>query len=175
MMKKLYIAALAPMAMLAGCGGGADPDEVVATIRQTEQSQLQSIESDDLVGIARLYADNAVLVRPDGSVLEGAVAIVEEYGDLLEDPNYALEIEPLDGWASAADDLAVVNSRVDFTTTDPDTGEVITLPLNSQTVWTRDTGSTWKIVSAYNVPVESEIADAVVDAGEDAPDAAGAQ
>lgn len=151
-MSKRILAAVTGTAMLAACGGGTDSASVVDAVRATEHSQLQSIESDDLVGIARLYADDATLVKPDGSVLEGSVAIVEEYGDLVEDPNFALAIEPVAGWGSASDDLAVLASNVDFTTTDPETGEPTTLPMSSQTVWTRETGGTWKIVSAINAP-----------------------
>ncbi len=49
--------------------------------------------------------------------------------------------------------MAVVTSTVAFTTSDPETGEAVTLPLNSQTVWQRETGATWQIVSAYNVAI----------------------
>jgi len=144
------LAALLAATMLASCGGGADPAEVVDTIRQTEQAQLDSIASKDLVGIARLYADDAVLVRPDGSKLEGGAAIAEAYGELIEDPNFALTTEPVGGWASTAEDLAVVTSNVDFTTSDV-AGAPVTQEMLSQTVWTRASGSTWKIVSALNV------------------------
>lgn len=142
--------AVASLAALAGCGGGTDPQTVIDAVRATEHSQLQSLAADDLVGIVRLYADDAVLVRPDGSHLEGGAAIAEEYGDLVEDPNFALEIEPVDGWASSSDDLAVLTSHVDFTTTDAETGEAVTMPMFSQTVWTRQAGGTWMIVSAFN-------------------------
>ncbi|HSG55910.1 MAG TPA: nuclear transport factor 2 family protein [Paracoccaceae bacterium] len=163
-MKKLSLAALAPMLLLAACGGG-DPAESVAAIRQTELGQLDSIASKDIVGIARLYRDDARLVKPDGTVLDGGVAIVEEYGALLEDPNFALTMEPGLGWASADGELAVVTSNVQFTSTDPATGEAVTVPLDSQTVWHRESGSTWKIISAYNVarpaaPAEEAAAEA---------------
>lgn len=151
-MKFRVLGILAATTMLAACGGGADPATVVDTIRATEQAQLDSIASDDLVGIARLYADNATLVRPDGSMLEGGAAIADAYADLLEDPNFALTVEPRGGWASSAEDLAAVDSYVDFTTTDPETGEAVTLEMVSQTVWTRQPGSTWMIVSAVNAP-----------------------
>lgn len=171
-MKKRFLAAVAATTLLGACGGGADPAEVVETIRITEQSQLASIESKDLVGIARLYADDATLVRPDGSVIEGGAAIADAYADLLEDPNFALSTEPRGGWASAADDLAVVTSNVDFTSTDPATGEAATQQMISQTVWTRQSGSTWKIVSAYNVPRVAPQADAQAEAEAPAAQAA---
>ncbi len=154
-MNKLTAIALAPAMLVGACNSGADPDSVLETVRLTEHAQLQSIESDDLVGVARLYADDAVLVRPDGSRIEGGAAIAEEYGDLVEDPNFALAIEPVAGWASEADDLAVLTSLVDFTTTDPESGEPSTLQMASQTVWQKEPGGTWMIVSAYNVPRES--------------------
>ena len=151
-MKFRVLGILAATTMLAACGSGADPVAVVETIRATEQSQLQSIESGDLVGIARLYADDATLVRPDGSMLEGGAAIADAYGALLEDPNFALSVEPRGGWASSAEDLAAVDSYVDFTTSDPETGEAVTMQMISQSVWTRQPGSTWMIVSAVNAP-----------------------
>ena len=143
--------ALAPALLLAACGS-ADPAESIAAIRQTEQAQLDSIANKDLVGAVRLYTDDAKLVRPDGSVLDGGEAIAEAYGDLLEDPNFALTIEPRDGWAAESGDLAVVTSAVSLTTTDAATGQPVTQQLNSETVWTRATGATWKIVSAYTAP-----------------------
>lgn len=159
-MKKFQLAALAPVLLLAACGGGGNPEESVAAIRHTELSQLQSIQSGDLVGIARLYADDAVLVRPDGTTLTGGAAIADAYGDLLEDPNFALASEPVSGWAAGSDDLAIVTSNVAFTTSDPETGEAMTVPLSSQTVWQRAAGSSWKIISVYNVARADEAPEA---------------
>jgi uncharacterized protein (TIGR02246 family) len=156
-MKNMYLAALAPL-LLSACGA-ADPAESLAAIRQTEQAQLDSIAGKDLVGAARLYTDDARLVRPDGTVLEGGAAIAEAYGDLMEDPNFALSIEPDQGWASTDGDLAVVTSRVTFTTTDAASGQPVATPLHSQTVWTRETGATWKTVSAFNAPAEPAAAE----------------
>lgn len=159
MARRIFLIA-ATAALLAGCNSGADPDEVIQTVRLTEQSQLQAIEADELVGIVRLYADDARLVRPDGTVLEGGAAIAEEYARLIEDPNFAITIEPDDGWASASDDLAVLTSQVTFTTSDPETGEPTTLPMTSQTVWTKQPGSSWMIRSAYNVALPVQQAEA---------------
>ncbi len=156
-----FAAALAPLLLLAACGS-TDPAESIAAIRHTEQAQLDSIAGKDLVGAVRLYRDDAKLVRPDGSVLDGGEAIAEAYGDLLEDPNFALTIEPLDGWASSDGDMAVVTSAVSLTASDA-SGAAVTTPLTSQTVWTRESGATWKIVSAYNVPAEPAAAPAAAE------------
>ena len=150
-MAKGSIAIVLAATLVGGCTGGADPQDVVETVRQTEQSQLQAIASDDVVGIARLYADDARLVRPDGTVLQGGGEIGAEYAMLVDDPNFALTIEPRDGWASSGDDLAVLTSDVEFTTSDPETGEPTTLPMISKTVWTKAPGGTWMIRSAYNI------------------------
>ena len=159
-MKKTYLlAAAVPALLLAACGGG-DPAESVEAVRHNEQAQLDSIASKDLVGTVRLYRDDAVLVRPDGSVLAGGEAIADAYGDLMEDPNFALTIEPGNGWASSDGELAAVTSTVSMTTTDAASGEPVTTRLNSQTVWTRESGGTWKIVSAYNTPMAPAAAEA---------------
>tara|TARA_A100001391_G_scaffold95213_2_gene63068 strand:- start:8153 stop:8674 length:522 start_codon:yes stop_codon:yes gene_type:complete len=151
-MRIAVLATVAATTMLAACSGGADPDEVIATIRATEQAQLDAIASDDLVGIARLYADDAVLVRPDGTRLVGGAAIADAYGDLVADPAFHIEVTPAEGWASSAEDLAALDSNVDITTTDPESGEPVTEKMISQTVWTRESGGTWMIRSAINAP-----------------------
>jgi ketosteroid isomerase-like protein len=152
-MARKALALVAGALLLAGCNSTIDPQTALEAVRFTEQGQLQSIASGDLTGVVRLYADDAVLVKPDGSRLEGGAAIAEEYAELMDDPNFALTIEPVAGWASEADDLAVLTSEVSFTTSDPDTGEATTLPMRSQTVWAKAPGGSWMIVSAYNVPV----------------------
>lgn len=155
-MAKRLFAIVATASLLAGCGAGADPESVIETVRMNEQSQLQAIESDEVVGIVRLYADDARLVRPDGSVLEGGTAIGAEYAALIEDPNFALSIEPAGGWASANDDLAVLTSDVEFTTSDSETGAPVTLDMTSQTVWTKAPGANWTIRSTYNIARQPE-------------------
>jgi ketosteroid isomerase-like protein len=147
-----FAAALGPVLLLSACGS-ADPAESISAIRHNEQGQLDSIAGKDLVGAVRLYRDDATMVLPDGTVLDGGEAIAEAYGDMLDDPNFALAVEPLDGWASSDGDLAVVTSAVSLTASDS-TGAAVTTPLKSQTVWTRESGAGWKIVSTYNVPAE---------------------
>lgn len=175
-MRNRFLGAVAMAGMasmvLAGCGGGADPAAVVDAVRATEQSQLQSLAAKDLTGIVRLYADDATLVRPDGSVLVGATAIVDDYAQLIADPNFSITVEPTAGWGSASDDLAVLASNVDFTTSDPATGQPTTLPMSSKSVWTRETGGTWKIVAAINSPRQPDAAAATPAAGAGATPAA---
>ena len=162
-MRTAILATLAATTMLAACSGGANPDDVVETIRATERSQLDAIASDDLVGIARLYADDAVLVRPDGTRLVGGAAIADAYGDLIKDPAFHIEVTPAGGWASAGEDVAALASDVDITMTDATTGEPVTEHMTSQTVWTRQSGGTWMIRSAVNAPRPGEQAAADAD------------
>ncbi len=136
---------------LTACGGEANPENVIASVRATELAQLESIAAKDLRGIERLYGEDARLVRPDGSVLNGQAAIAAEYEQLLADPQFSLTIEPQDAWASADEEMAVITSYVTFVTSDPETGEPVTTPLDSQTVWQKTKLQTWYIVSAYNV------------------------
>ncbi|MEN7537904.1 YybH family protein [Aurantiacibacter flavus] len=158
-MRITVLATVAATTMLAACSSGAEPEDVIATIRATEQAQLDAIAGDDLVGIARLYADDAVLVRPDGTRLVGGAAIADAYGDLVADPAFHIEVTPADGWASSAEDVAALASNVDITVTDPESGEPMTEHMISQTVWTRKSGGTWMIRSAINAPRAGDRAD----------------
>ncbi|WP_137680804.1 YybH family protein [Aurantiacibacter suaedae] len=171
-MRIAVLATLTATTLLAACSGGADPDDVIATIRATEQAQLDAIASDDLVGIARLYADDAVLVRPDGTRLLGGAAIADGYGDLIADPAFHIEVSPANGWAATSEDLATLASNVDITTTDPETGEPVTEQMISQTVWTRQSGGTWMIRSAINVPRTSGQAEPTAETSVEAAEAA---
>ena len=156
-MMQWRFAVFTPMALLSACGEGVDPQETVAVIRQTEQTQLEAIGSGDLRGIERLYAPDAKLVKPDGTVLDGREAIMAEYERLLVDPNFAIETTPEEGWAAASDDLAVVDSKVNFVTSDPETGAATRLPMESTATWSRASGATWQIVSAYNVGIAQDL------------------
>ena len=157
------IAALAPLVLLAACAQGAPSEDTVAVIRQTEQTQMEAIGSGDLRGIERLYAADARLVKPDGSVLAGRAAILAEYERLLADPNFAIETSPEGGWAAASEDLAVVDSKVNFITSDPATGAATSLPMESTATWKRESGATWQIVSAHNVALAPQPAPPVED------------
>ena len=56
---------LALLPLLAACGS-ANPDEVIDTVRATEQAQMQAIAADDLRGATRNYETGAeVLVLPN--------------------------------------------------------------------------------------------------------------
>jgi ketosteroid isomerase-like protein len=143
--------ALAPLALLAACGPAADPEAVLESVRATEQSQLEAITGKDLRGAVRNYADNAVLVAPGSEPAEGGEAVAAVFDQLLSDPNFGLEVDHGPGWASESGDLAVTTSTGRLTTTDPASGDPVTVALGNQTVWRKPTGKPWQIVSDYNV------------------------
>ena len=149
-MKHIPILALAPVILLAACGS-ADPEEVLETVRATEQAQSQAIAAKDLRGAVRNYADGAVLVVPGSPQATTGEAIAATYDAWLSDPNFRIEMTPGTGWASAAEDLAVTNATGTLTTTHAETGEAVAIPIASQTVWTRASGQPWRIVSEYTV------------------------
>src|SRR5690606_41237881 len=83
---------LAPIALLAACGSSVDPAETLATIRATEQAQLEAIGTRDLRGAIRNYQDDAILVLPDAAA-NGAPAIEGAINALLGDANLKLRSE----------------------------------------------------------------------------------
>ena len=143
---------LAVLPLLAACGA-ANPDEVLDTVRATEQSQMQAVAARDLRGATRNYDAAAVVLAPGGAPVTGAPAIEGEYGRLLADPNFAIAMEPGTGWASESGELAVTTARGTVTTTDAASGEAVTVPISNQTVWQREDGVGWKIVSEHNAPL----------------------
>ena len=149
--------ALAALPLLAACGA-ANPDEVLETVRATEQSQMQAIAARDLRGATRNYDSGAVLLVPGGAPIAGAPAIEKAFGEQLGDPNFKLAMEPGGGWASESGELAVTTATGTVTTTDAASGEPVTVPVHNQTVWRREDGVGWKIVSEHNAVLRAAAA-----------------
>jgi len=159
-MTRVPLVALAPLTLLAACGSAADPDEVLESVRATEQAQLQAIASKDLRGAVRNYDDDAVLVTPGEQPANGGEAIAAAFDAMLADPNLKFEATPGPAWASESGDMAVTTSTVRYTSSEPGTGNPVEVTVNNQTVWRKPNGRPWKIVSDYNValPAEAEVA-----------------
>jgi len=148
-MRARYLA-LAVLPLLAACGGAADPDEVLATVRATEQAQLEAMAAKDLRGAVRNYDPAAAVLAPGEPSVSGTAAIEAAYGRLLEDPNFEIAMKPGDAWASESGELAVTTATGTVTTTDAVSGGPVTVPIANQTVWRREDGVGWKIVSEQN-------------------------
>ena len=151
---------LAVLPLLAACGA-ANPDEVLDTVRATEQSQMQAVAARDLRGATRNYDAAAVVLAPGGAPVTGAPAIEAEFGRLLGDASFAIAMEPGPGWASESGELAVTTATGTVTTTGAD-GAAVTVPISNQTVWRREDGVGWKIASEHNAPLPQPAATAEV-------------
>ena len=81
--------ALAPLVLLAACGTSADPEATLDTVRLVEQAEIEAIRSDDLDGVMRNYAEDAVLVSPNAAPAEGAAAIRAAFETMLADRPYS--------------------------------------------------------------------------------------
>jgi uncharacterized protein (TIGR02246 family) len=140
----------APLLVLAACSSSAEPEEVLETVRMTEQAQHEAIAAKDLDGAVRIYAPNAVLTHR-GAPAEGSGAIRTAFEALLADPNHGVQVTPGEAWAAASGDMAVTTSSARLTKTDPVTGQAVTVPLNRQTVWRKEQGLPWLIVADQHV------------------------
>jgi len=155
-MNRISCLALAPLLLVAACGPAADGESVTETLRLTEQAQLEAIAAKDVDGVMKLYEEDAVVVVPNTRPVSGATAIRAYFEDMVSDPNLTIRATPGSSWTASAGDLAVTTYSATFTHTDPVSGERRTVPMNNQTVWTKATGSTWKIASDYNVILPGE-------------------
>src|SRR6187551_3377110 len=120
--------ALAALPLLAACGS-ADPGEVLATVRATEQAQLEAMAARDLRGATRNYAPDAAVLAPGDASVSGTAAIEGAYKALLADPNFAIAMKPGAGWTSASGELAVTTATGTVTTTDGASGKPVTAPI----------------------------------------------
>jgi ketosteroid isomerase-like protein len=161
---RIVILTTAPAALLlAACGSSADPDDVLETVRATEQSQLAAIAGKDLRGAVRNYADGAVLVTPGNPPATTGEAIAAAFDEMLEDPNLEVEVTPGPAWVAESGEIAVTTSTARYTSTEPGTDNPVVQTVSNQTVWRKPTGKPWQIVSDYNVALpaqEPRLADA---------------
>ena len=141
---------LAPMALLAACGTGGDPEATLDTVRLTEQAEVEAIASDDLDGVMRNYADDAVLVSPNAAPAKGAAAIRAAFEAMLADESLAVELTPGPGWAAASGELAVTTATIRFTSTEEGADAPTTMTVANQTTWRKADGAPWQIVADYN-------------------------
>jgi len=142
--------ALAPLVLLAACGTGADPDATLDTVRLVEQAEIEAIRSDDLDGVMRNYAEDAVLVSPNSAPAEGAAAIRAAFQAMLADPSLKVELTPGPGWAAASGEMAVTTATLRFTSTEDGADAPTTMTIANQTTWRKADGAPWQIVSDYN-------------------------
>lgn len=154
-MRARYLA-LAALPLLAACGAAVNPDDVLATVRATEQAQLQAVAAKDLRGATRNYQPDAEVLVPGGAPVTGAPAIEAELGRMLGDSNFKIAMEPGKGWAAESGELAVTTATGTVTTTDAASGAPVTVPISNQTVWRRQDGVGWKIVSEHNASLPAE-------------------
>jgi len=155
--------ALAPVALLAGCGAAAtDPDAALEAVHATEQAQLQAIADKDLRGAVRNYRDDAVLVTPGNAPATGGEAIAAAFDELLADPNLKIAVIPGPAWVSESGELAVTTATAIYTSSEPGSERPTEVKISNQTVWQKPTGKPWQIVSDYNValPDQPQVAEA---------------
>jgi len=151
---RMRLLALAALPLLAACGA-ANPDEVLGTVRDTEQTQLQAVAAKDVRGATRNYDPAAVVLAPGGASVNGVAAIEAEYRRLLADPAFNIAMTPDKGWASESGELAVTTATGTVTTTDAASGKPVTVPIANQTVWHKANGVGWQIVSEHNTALPS--------------------
>lgn len=155
-MHRTLIAAAAPLVLLAGCGqeqapAPADPDAIFSTVAEVEAGQLAAIRTRDLAGAIAVYAPEATLITPGAPAATTPEQIRAAFEEQFRDPEMKVSLSPVRHWVSAAGDLAVTQSSLEMTMTDPQTGRVVTSPGANQTVWKKDAAGAWKMVSDYNV------------------------
>jgi len=144
---------LAPLVLLAACGTSADPGATLDTVRMTEQAEVEAIASDDIDGVMRVYAEDAVLVSPNAAPAKGATAIRAAFTEMLADPSLAVELTPGPGWAATSGDLAVTTATLRFASTPEGADAPTTMTVANTTTWRKANGAPWQIVADYNAAV----------------------
>lgn len=99
----------------------------------------------DMLGVAALYADDAILLGPDGYRVEGREAIDAYWQRISQPVDWKLEVTSVEGGRGLLHQRGV--SHLSYRR---DTGEVHTSVVQFVVVWTRQSDGAYRIaVDAY--------------------------
>jgi ketosteroid isomerase-like protein len=103
-MRTVLLASLAAAGMLGGCrapvASAASEPPFHAAIRALNAELERRFRAGDLLGVADLYADDAVLIGPDGERVEGREAIDAYWSRITGPQDWRLEIREIGGTSS---------------------------------------------------------------------------
>ena len=164
MHRRHLAAAIAAISLLAACQQGEDEAAAGAApgplddLHVLESEMVAAVATDDVEGAIANYAPNVRFVAPGGAPETGIAAVRATFEDMIADPGSDLVVVPGEGWISEGGDLAVTHSQFYYSWTGEDGPQV--LRGLSQSVWRKNEGGDWKIVSEVNAELPEASADA---------------
>jgi uncharacterized protein (TIGR02246 family) len=103
-----WLALLTLIALAASCSGlkEADREAEEKTIRDLDRKWLAAVAAKDTAAVAAFYAEDGVMMVPNGPRIEKRPAIQVFWADLFRSPNATLQFAPTDVFVAKAGDMA---------------------------------------------------------------------
>jgi uncharacterized protein (TIGR02246 family) len=143
--------AVASAAFLSGCARpGPNLQAEGEALKQLSRDWSARTATGNTDAILAYWAEDAVMMPPDGPALEGKAAIRQFVEAAAKLPGFKISWEPLTVHVARSGDLAYMIERNVTTMNDP-TGKPVTKHGKVVTVWRKDAGGEWKnVVDMWN-------------------------
>ena len=145
------ITAAACVTLSIGCSDSAvDQEAESEALMELSREWSDYVSSGDLESGMDFWADDAVMLPPDLSILEGKEAIRGYVEAAAEMPGFRISWEPISAHVSAAGDMAYMIER-NVTEFDGPDGNRVIMYGKAVTVWRRDGDGNWRnVVDMWN-------------------------
>jgi len=141
-MRRITLSVLS-LAFLAACQPGVAPlsDEDVAALNNLRDAYVQAVLAGDADAAAAMYADNAILMPPDGPAIEGRAAIRASEAEGAAPQGFTLTSVEIDGQGGLAYDRGTWS----WTGAVVDTAEAVTLTGKYVTIARKQADGSWLV------------------------------
>jgi len=132
------------LALAVGCHDAHAPGDDERELIEREAAFAEAVASGDHARFEAFWAEDAHYV-PDGPIVEGRSAILEEWKGILDDPGLNLTWEPVHAEVASRSDLGYTFGTWSMTQ-DDETGTQLLRRGRYLTVWRRDDAGVWLVV-----------------------------
>lgn len=120
-------------------------EDAKQTIKNLNEKMAEAFRSGDMIQVTEFYADDATVIIPGGSKIQGKKAIYEYLTTLKNSKEFSIEISDVNGSGKILYQVGTVTLTADKN------GSPETYSSNQVKVWKRGTGWEYKIsVDSYN-------------------------
>jgi len=148
---KTFLSAFFLLLLLGACTeSGVDHETEGAALMQQSRDWSALAASGDMESVMEFWADDALMLPPDGPLLDGKQAIREYVEGAANIPGFGISWEPERVQLSQSGDMAYLIEK-NVTEFDDAEGNKVTVYGKVVTIWRKDSDGNWKnVVDMWN-------------------------
>jgi uncharacterized protein (TIGR02246 family) len=139
------VLALGLAASLGACKGARDPAAEKQRLMETSRAWSRAAAGGDVEAILNYWADDALVLPPDGPTMRGRQALRAYLETSMKTPGFRISWEPVEARISKDGDMGYLVERTIVTVGGPD-GKAVTQRFRGVTIWRRQADGAWKNV-----------------------------